>query len=353
MLEWLTPIAARPAPQSSAEKKAGMTQGRTLPQPELLQPTLDPGLPPYVPVTGGALSGTFSAAASDVLPDLARRWIDAFERLYPQVHIKLSPPYAGSLGALRLAAGTIDMVFVSRELKPTDISTFRAKFGYPPLSMPVSGGTYRHYGFLDAVGVFVNPANPLQRIDLAQLDAILSRTHWRGGAPITRWGQLGLTGAWADRPIHIYGVKPWNGFEEFVRERVLSTPGSRGAWRSGIHFAKTVFPIASQVAADPDGIGYSGLAFIDAPVKLLPLRAAADAAYVAPTYGNVASAAYPLSRLVYLNVNRAPGKPLPPALAEFLRFIVSREGQQVVLDQAIYLPLRAAQARASRQMIMQ
>ena len=352
MLEWLAPIAAKPAPQSGAEKKLGMTQGRTLPRPELLQPTLDPGLPAYVPVTGTDIGGTFSAAASDVLPDLARRWIVAFERLYPRVHIDLSPPYAGSLGALRLAAGKLDLVFVSRELKPTDISAFRAKFGYAPLSMPVSGGTYRHYGFLDAVGVFVNQANPLQRIDFAELDAILSRTQWRGGSPILRWGQLGLTGAWADRPIHIYGVKPWNGFEEFVRERVLSTPGSRGAWRGGINFAKTVFPIASEVAADPDGIGYSGLAFIDSPVKLLPLRAAAGGAYVAPTYESVASAAYPLSRLVYINVNRAPGKPLPPALAEFMRFIVSRQGQQVVLDQAIYLPLRAAQARASRQMIM-
>ena len=352
MLEWLTPLAAKPAPQSDAEKKAGMTEGRALPRPELLQPTLDPALPDYVPVAGASLSGHFTAAASDVLPDLSRRWIQAFERLYPGVHIDLTPPYAGSLGALRLAAGKLDMVFVSRELKPTDITTFRAKFGYAPLSVPVCGGTYRHYGFLDAVGIIVNQANPLRQINFAQLDAILSRTHWRGGEPITRWGQLGLTGAWAARPIHIYGVKPWNGFEEFVRERVLNTPGHRGAWRGGIDYAKTVFPIASQVAADPDGIGYSGLAFIDAPVKLLPLSAAPDAPFVAPTYTNVASAAYPLSRLVYLNVNRAPGKPLAPALAEFLRFIVSRQGQQVVRDQAIYLPLRAAQARESRRLFM-
>ena len=108
-----------------------------------------------------------------------------------------------------------------------------------------------------------------------------------------------------------------------------------------------MFPIAAQVARDPDGIGYSGLAFLDASVKLLPLRRDPGAPFVPPTYGAVASAAYPLARLVYLNLDRTPGRPLAPALAQFLRFIVSRDGQQVVLDQGIYLPLRAAQAQAS------
>ncbi len=350
LLEWLTPPPARPLPQTAAEKERGKTQGRDLPRPELLQPTLDPALPLYAPPPA-ALHGAFRASASDVLPDLARRWIEAFERLNPGVRIELAPPYAGSLGAQELAAGKIDIAFVSRELRPSDITAFRAKFGYPPLSVPICGGTYRQYGFLDAVGVFVNRANPIDGLSFAQLDGIMSRTRFRGAAPITKWGQLGLSGAWADKPIHIYGVKPWNGFEEFVRQRVLSTPGHRGEWREGITFADTVFPIAAQVADDPDGIGYAGLAFVDSPVKLLPLRAAADAPYVAPTYENVALAEYPLSRLVYFNVNKPTGKPLPPALAEFLRFILSRQGQQQVLDQAIYLPLRARQVRASLQMI--
>ena len=352
MLEWLTRAPAHPAPETAAEKARGLSAGRALPHPEMLQPILDPGLPRYVPLPdAAALHGRFEAAASDVLPDLVRRWIEAFEKIYPAVHIGLAPPYAGSLGAQKLAAGRLDIAFVSRELRPVDVAAFTAKFGHPPTSVPVCGGTWRHFGFLDAVGVIVNQANPISRLSLAELDAILSRTHVRGGAPIATWGRLGLTGAWARRPIHVYGVKPWNGFEEFVRQRVLSTPGHRGAWRAGIRYSHTVFPIAAQVAADPDGIGYSGLAFLDAPVKLLPLQRRPGEPYFAPTYENVATAAYPLARLVYANVDERPGKALDPALAEFLRFIVSREGQRQVLDQAIYLPLRARQARASLRLV--
>lgn len=350
-LLWLTPAPARPAPETNAEKAAGKMRGRALPAPELLQPRLDTALPRYRPLADrSALRGRYRASASDVLPDLVRRWIAAFERLYPHVHIDLEPPFAGSLGAQELAAGKIDLAFVSRELRPIDVRAFEQRFGHAPLSVPVCGGTWRHFGFLDAVGVIVNPANPIDGLSFAQLDAILSRTHWRGGTAITTWGQLGLTGAWADRPIHVYGVQPWNGFEEFVRERVLSTPGHRGAWRAGIRTSPTVFPIAAHVARDPDGIGYSGLAFLDAAVKLLPLQRDPGGPFVAPTYGAVASARYPLARLVYLNLDRTPGRPLAPALAEFLRFIVSRDGQQQVLDQGIYLPLRAAQARASRRL---
>ena len=156
-----------------------------------------------------------------------------------------------------------------------------------------------------------------------------------------------MTGEWANKPIHIYGVKPWNGFEEFVRQRVLSIPGKRGEWRDGITFDTVVFPIAGRVANDPYGIGYAGLAYLDAPVKLLALAPQSPGPTIAPTYENVARAEYPLSRLIYLNLNKAPGKPLPPALEEFLRFILSREGQQVVLDERIFIPLRASQAAAS------
>ena len=350
-VEWLLPVAPRALPQSKAEKEAGKTHGRALPAPELLQPTLDPAIPAYRARPDLHLSATITVAASDILPGLVRRWIAGFEQIYPDVHIVLSPPFAGSLGATELAGGKLDIAFVSRELRPVDITAFKAKFGYPPLSVPISGGTYRHYGFLDSVGVFVNKANPIARLSFTQLDAILSSTRLRGGKPITTWGQLGLTGEWAKRPIHIYGVKPWNGFEEFVRQRVLSANGKRGEWTAGIHYVDVVFPLAGDVSKDPDGIGYSGLAYIDAPVKMLPLQAKPGGAYFAPTYENVARADYPLSRLVFANVNKDPGKPLNPALQQFLLYILSKEGAQKVLDQAIYLPLRAGQARESRALL--
>ena len=350
MVDWLAPPVAPSKPQTDAEKAEGMKSGRALPEPELLQPTIDAALPAYTPPANTRLTGHFKAAASDVLAKLVGMWIQAFNKRYPDVVIDLTPPFAGSLGAKELAGGNLDMAFVSRELKPDDITGFKAKFGYDPLSVPVSGGTYRHFGFLDAVGFMVNRDNPIDALSFDQLDAILSTTLHRGGKPITTWGQLGLTGEWADRPIHIYGVKPWNGFEEFIRQRVLSEPGKRGEWRTDIHFTETVFAIAGEVAADKYGIGYSGLAYIDSPVKMLPV-AAASGDYEAPSYENVARATYPLARLTFVNINRAPGKPLDPAMAEFIRFICSRDGQQVILDQAIFLPLRAGQAESSRNLV--
>ena len=347
-VEWVIQPLPSNRPQTAEEQKQGSQFGRALPEPELLQPSIDSSLPSFQPRRDIAVTGSFKGACSDVLPDLVKRWTEAFRKYYPEVRFDVPPPFAGSVGAQELVESKLDFVFVSRELRPDDLKGFKAKFGYDPLSVPVSAGSYRHYGFLDAVGFLVNKDNPIERISFKQLDGILSRTYHRGGTPITTWGQMGLTGEWADKPIHIYGIKPWNGYEEFIRQRVLSTPGQRGEWREDINFEKVVFPIAGRVAADRYGIGYTGIAYVDAGVKMLPLARDDDGPYFAPTYENVARATYPLSRLIYFNVNREPRKPFPPALEEFLRFILSREGQQIVLDQGIFLPLRTGQAEASR-----
>jgi phosphate transport system substrate-binding protein len=243
---------------------------------------------------------------------------------------------------------------VSRELKPTDISQFRDSFGYDPFSVPISGGSYRHFGFLDAVGFAVNKENPIEKLSFDQLDRILSTTNARGGTPIRTWGDLGLTGDWADKPIHIVGIKPWNGFEEFVRQRVLSYNGKRGEWRGDatpdrdVTLLDTVFKAASTVAGDKYALGYTGLAYVDQPVKLLALSNHADSPLYAPSYENVARADYPLSRLIYLNSNNDPSKPANKVLTELTRLILSREGQQMILDQGIYVPLRSQQVATSR-----
>ena len=350
MVEWLVPAQPSNKPQTPEEAKEGRDVGRKLPAPEVLQPTLDPGLPPYQP-RKEKLTGTFKGAASDVLVVLVQKWLEKFKTRHPEVNLSISPPYAGSLGAVELVKENIDFVFVSRELRPDDIKDFKAKFGYDPLSVPVCGGSYRHFGALDAVAFFVNKDNPLEKLTFDQIDAIYSTTHRRGGKPATKWGDLGLTGEWANKPIKAYGIKPWNGFEEFVRQRALSTGAKRGEWRNDVLFEKVVFPMAKHVADERYGIGFSGLAYIDHGVKVLPLVANAGDAPQAPTYENVALATYPLSRLIYFNVNKAPGKPLNPALDEFLRFILSREGQQVVLDHAIYIPLRGNQVQSSRALL--
>ena len=228
MVEWVVPATPAHRPQTPEEAEEGRRSGRKLPPPEVLQPPLDPALPSYAP-RGEKLTGTFKGAASDVLAVLAQKWIDRFRKFHPGVDLSISPPYAGSLGAAELAKGTVDFVFVSRELKPEDIRDFKAKFGYDPASIPICGGSYRHFGALDAVAFFVNTENPIEELTFEQIDAIYSTTRHRGK-----------------------------------------------------------------------------------------------------------------------NVDKAPGRPLAPALREFLRFLLSREGQQVVLEQAIYLPLREGQARSSR-----
>ncbi len=350
MAEWVIPALAPNKPQTPEQAEEGRNSGRKLPPPEVLQPTLDPGLSAYRP-RKEKLTGTFKGGASDVLVALVQKWFAKFKTYHPKVSLSISPPYAGSLGAVELVKGNLDFAFVSRELKPDDIREFKAKFSYDPLSVPISGGSYRHFGALDAIAFFVHKDNPLEQLSFDQIDAIYSSTHHRGGKPITKWGELGLTGEWADKPIKVYGIKPWNGFEEFVRQRVLSTADRRGEWRYEIIFEKVVFPMAKHVADDRYGIGYSGVAYIDRGVRVLPLVANAADGPQAPTYENVALATYPLSRLIYFNVNKAPGKPLNPAIEEFLRFVLSREGQQIVLDHASYLPLRAFQAQSGQKLL--
>jgi phosphate transport system substrate-binding protein len=350
MVDWVIPALAPNKPQTPEQAEEGRKFGRKLPPPEVLQPTLDPALPAYRP-RKEKLSGTFRGGSSDVMTVLVQKWFEKFRTYHQKVHLVIAPPYAGSLGAVELVKEKLDFVFVSRELRPDDIRDFRAKFGYAPLSVPVSGGSYRHFGALDALAFFVNKDNPLEQLSLDQIDAMYSSTRHRGGKPIAKWGDLGLSGEWADKPIKLYGIKPWNGFEEFVRQRILSKGDKRGEWRDDIAFEKVVFPMARHVADDRYGIGYSGLAYLDRGVRVLPLVAAAGDAPQAPTYEKVALATYPLSRITFFNVNKAPGKPLPPALDELLRFVLSREGQQVVLDHATYLPLRGNQTQSSRALL--
>lgn len=338
---WQLPVQQTHPAQTKAQDAFGMEHGRPVPPPELLQPSLDPALPAFEPGHGATFGGTLRLMGSDVLPGLVRAWARGFTHAYPAVHVVFGPPFEGSDAAKALLAGNIDIAFVSRELKPTDVAAFQAKYHYAPTSVPVSGGSWRQYGFLDAVAIIVNPANPVQQLSLEQLDAAFSSSHLRGDQPAVTWGQLGATGEWASRPVHVYAIKPWNGFEEFVRQRVLNSHGQRGEWRSGIHLDPTVFPLARRVAADPDAIGYTGLAFVDAPVKVLAVGEGEGA--VPPSYTEVALARYPLSRVVYANVNRRPGEELPPLEREFLRFILSRQGQEAVRDEGVFVPLRQFQ----------
>lgn len=327
--------------------------GRPLPEPEVLRPTLDPALPPYLPRHDVELKGYLVGTQTNVLPVLVERWIEAFRKYYPGVSIDIETPYLGGAGADALIAGKVDFSFQSRELKPENTVDFKKKYGYDPLLIPVSFGSYRAFGFDDALVFIVNKNNPLEKITYAQVDAIFSKSHLHGGqGAITTWGQLGLTGDWADKPIHLWMPKPWNGYEEFIRQRILNRDGERGQWRDDATTTELIFPVAPGVGQDRYAMGFSGTAFLNDQVKLLSIAVDEKTPAVAPTYENMALATYPLVRNLYIVVNKPPGKAIQNSLLkEFIRFILSREGQQVVVDEGIFIPLRAEQTQKGRALL--
>lgn len=301
---------------------------------------VDPAIPAYTPVKH--LSGVLKGVESNTVTSLQQRWIDGFTRIYPGVHISVDIGGSGQ-GGPRLTNGTADFGFISRELMGREVTPFIDKFGYEPLAVSVAGGSFADKAFTDCVVFIVNKANPLNEVSFAQLDAIYSLTHNRGiRQPITTWGQLGLTGDWADKPIDAWGVQIPNGYDNFVNMHVLAN----GQWKGDIHTERTVIPLSDRVAADKYAISYTGLAWVTNPnTKVLRLKVHEGDPAIAPTFASVASQQYPLSRTIYIFVNRVPGKPLNPVLREFLRYVLSRQGQQAVVDDAIFTPLPATMDR--------
>ncbi len=285
------------------------------------------------------LSGTLKGVESNTVNQLDDAWIAGFTKIYPKVKITVDIGGSGQAGP-RLTSGTADFGFIAREMMGREETPFIDKFNYAPLAVAVSGGSLAVKAFTDAIVFIVNKENPLNEISFPQLDAIYSATHNRGiRQPITTWGQLGLTGEWADKPIHAWGVEIPNGYDQFVNMHVLAN----GQWREGIQSEHTVIPLSDKVAADKYAISYTGLAWDTNPdTKVLKLSVRQRGPYIAPTFETVASQTYPLSRVIYMYLNRPPGKPIDPVLREFLRYVLSREGQETVVKDGIFTPLTSA-----------
>jgi phosphate transport system substrate-binding protein len=298
---------------------------------------VDRAIPAYKRVRG--LAGTLKGVESNTVTVLEQKWIDGFTQIYPNVRISVDIGGSGQ-GGPRLTNGSADFAFIAREMMGREEFPFVDKFGYKPFAISVSGGSFAVKAFTDCVVFIVNKDNPLTEITYPQLDAIYSATHNRGiREPITKWGQLGLSGEWADAPIDAWGVEIPNGYDNFVNMHVLAY----GQWRDGIRSDKTVIPLSDRVAADKFAISYTGLAWDTNPnTKVLRLAVHPGDVAIAPTFDTVASQTYPLARTIYIFANRAPGKPLNPVLREFIRYALSREGQQAVADDRIFTPLPAA-----------
>jgi phosphate transport system substrate-binding protein len=298
---------------------------------------VDAAIHAYRPVK--ELAGTLKGVESNTVTVLEQKWIDGFTKIYPNVKISVDIGGSGQ-GGPRLTNGSADFAFIAREMMGREETPFVDKFGYKPLAISVSGGSLAVKAFTDCIVFIVNKDNPLNEISYAQLDATYSQTHNRGiKEPITKWGQLGLTGEWADKPIHLWGVEIPNGYDNFVNMHVLAD----GQWREGIQTQHTVIGLSDEVAKDKYALSYTGLAWDTNPdTKVLKLIVHAGDTAIAPTFDTVASQQYPLARTIYMFVNREPGKPLNPVLREFIRYALSREGQQAVVDDGIFTPLPAA-----------
>jgi phosphate transport system substrate-binding protein len=326
-------------------------------------PPVDPALPVYA--SASPLRGEIVLARSASTQTLVDAWIRGFAAFHPGVRLRQTER-ATDLPATCLAElldGTVSAAPFVREIQPTELAAAQARLGYPPLGIAVASGSYATPSNTHAIAIYVNAANPLGRITLAQLDAIYSTTRRRGyPADLTTWGQLGLAGPWAGRPIHRYGMiinrpsgNPHAGIVAYLMERLMLggdfKPDTRQVPDTGMGRGKNhaLDEIVRAVAADPAGIGYAGFANRIPGTRPLALAEGAGGPWYAGTRDEVARRVYPLTRTIFLFVRRPPGAALDPALAAFLRFILSRQGQQAVADDpANFLPLPAGFAAGER-----
>jgi phosphate transport system substrate-binding protein len=286
-------------------------------------------LPAYEPVT--ALAGTLSSNGSDTLASLTSLWARAFSALYPAVRVQVQA--SGSATAPpALVEGTADLGLMSRRMKPSELQAFVARFGYEPRELPIA---------IDALAVFVHRDNPLRGVSLAQLDAIFSATQrCAAQRPLRSWGELGLQGLWASRPVSVYGRNSASGTHAFFRSAVLC----QGDFDARVNELPGSASVVQAVGATLGGIGYASLGYATAGVRPLAVAAAEGQQPVLPSLSSAADRSYPLARFLYAYINQPPGRPLGRLEREFLRFIFSREGQRIVLQDG-YVPLPASMAR--------
>jgi phosphate transport system substrate-binding protein len=270
-------------------------------------------LPPYTLVQG--LSGRITSVGDSTTTNLVARAAAEFRRVYPEVRLQATAGLA-HVGLRALRDGHVDIVPMSRALTRQEVSDLQRKLGYPPTQVKVAA---------DALAVYVGKSNPVSGLTLDQLDAIFSRTQRRGGHSIEHWGQVGLAEPWADQPITLYGYDPADGVNQVFRQLVLLG----GEYRLSMRIERTGSAIVQDVATDPQGIGCASIFFMAKGVRAVPL-AGPDGQFYAPTAENVRATRYPLSRFLYLCINKPPNRPLKGPVAEFVRFLLSREGQDIV-----------------------
>lgn len=292
---------------------------------------VDAGIPAYQKTSG--ISGNLSSVGSDTLANLMTFWAEDFKKQYPNVNIQIQA--AGSSTAPpALTQGTANFGPMSRAMKDNEIQEFEKKYGYKPVAVPVA---------VDALAVFVHKDNPIKGMSMPMVDAVFSSTRKCGfEKEVKKWGDTGLTGAWVTRDLQLFGHNSVSGTYGYFKEHALC----KGDFKTNVNEQPGSASVVQSVSNSINGIGYSGIGYITSGVKAVPIKGS-DGEFVAATPKNALSGKYPLARFLYVYVNKDPKKPLQPLQAEFLKLVLSQEGQSIV-EKDGYIPLPAAEVKKIR-----
>lgn len=287
-------------------------------------PSVDAGIPEYQKASG--VSGNLSSVGSDTLANLMTLWAEEFNRAYPNVNIQIQA--AGSSTAPpALTEGTSNLGPMSREMKDDELEAFEEKYGYKPTAIPVA---------IDALAVMVNKDNPVKGLTMEQVDAIFSSTNKCGGEKsIETWGDAGVS-AWSSKSIQLYGRNSVSGTYGYFKEHALC----KGDFKSNVNEQPGSASVVQSVTSSVNGIGYSGMGYTTSGVKMVPLAKKGSKSFVEATPENAINGTYPLTRYLYIYVNKKPNQPLAPLENEFVKMVLSKTGQQVVIKDG-YIPLPA------------
>ncbi len=283
---------------------------------------LDENLPEYTKVSG--ISGNVSSVGSDTLANMMTFWAEDFKRTYPNVNVQIQA--AGSSTAPpALTEATSNLGPMSRKMKSREIEAFQKRYGYKPTRVRVA---------IDALAVFVHKDNPLEGLTIDQVDAVFSSNRKCGADKnVDRWGDLGLSGAWTGKDIQLYGRNSVSGTYGYFKKKALC----KGDFKNSVNEQPGSASVVQSVSASLNGIGYSGIGYRTSGVRALPL-AKKGTNFIEANMKNAVSGKYPLSRYLYVYVNKHPNKALPPMEAEFLKMILSKSGQSIV-EKDGYIPL--------------
>ena len=277
------------------------------------------------------MSGNLSSIGSDTLNNLMTLWAETFNKFYPNAKIQIEGK-GSSTAPPALIAGTAQLGPMSRAMKGTEIDQFEKKYGHKPLAVRTS---------VDALAVFVNKDNPIKCLTLAQVDAMFSKSRrWGYKEDVKSWGQLGLAGEWASRPISLYGRNSASGTYGFFKDHTLKN----GDYKDEVKEQPGSASVVQGVTVDRFAAGYSGIGYATAGVRAVPLAEKEGGKCYEADPDNAYSGSYPLARFLYVYVNKAPGKALDPLTREFVKLVLSKEGQEVVVKDG-YFPIPASIAK--------